>query len=210
MSTSFFNWGFIFHTESWLYQLTKQNKQSSLSVQSATQCLLWLKMDWLSSLGKTHSYMAVTVSARDTTTDPCFTASFICVIILLYHTKPSIRLFLFLKNIFIRYFLHLQFKCYPKSPLYTPPTLLFNPPTPASWPWYSPVLGHIIFARPRDSPSNDSWLGHLLLHMQVDTRAQGLLVSSYCCSSYKVADPFSSFGTFSSSSIGGPVFHPLL
>jgi hypothetical protein len=34
-----------------------------------------------------------------------------------------------------------------------------------------------------------------------------LLVSSYCCSSYRVADPFSSLGTFSSSFIRGPVFH---
>jgi hypothetical protein len=36
-----------------------------------------------------------------------------------------------------------------------------------------------------------------------------LLVSSYCCSSYRVADPFSSWGTFSSSFIRGPVFHPI-
>jgi hypothetical protein len=36
-----------------------------------------------------------------------------------------------------------------------------------------------------------------------------LLVSSYCCSSYRVVDPFSSLGTFSSSFIGGPVFHPI-
>jgi hypothetical protein len=38
---------------------------------------------------------------------------------------------------------------------------------------------------------------------------QGVLVSSYCCSTYRVADPFSSLGTFSSSIIGGPVFHPI-
>jgi hypothetical protein len=43
--------------------------------------------------------------------------------------------------------------------------------------------------------------------MQLDTRAPGVLVSSYCCSTYKVADPFSSLGTYSSSSIGGPVYH---
>jgi hypothetical protein len=36
-----------------------------------------------------------------------------------------------------------------------------------------------------------------------------LLVSSYCCSSYRDADPFSSLGAFSSSYIGGPVFHPI-
>ena len=56
----------------------------------------------------------------------------------------------FFLSFFIRYFLHLHFKCYPKSPLYTPPTLL---PTPAA--------------------------------------------------------NFSSLGTFSSSSIGRPVFHPV-
>ena len=43
--------------------------------------------------------------------------------------------------------------------------------------------------------------------MQLETRALGVLVSSYCCSTYRAADPFSSLGTFSSSSIGGPVFH---
>jgi hypothetical protein len=37
----------------------------------------------------------------------------------------------------------------------------------------------------------------------------GVLVSSYCCSSYGAANPFSSLGTFSSSFIGGPVFHPM-
>jgi hypothetical protein len=36
-----------------------------------------------------------------------------------------------------------------------------------------------------------------------------VLVSSYCCSTYRVADPFSSLGTFSISSIGGPMFHPI-
>ena len=54
---------------------------------------------------------------------------------------------------------------------------------------------------------NDGRLGHLLLHMQLETRALGVLVSSYCCSTYRVADPFSSLGAFSSFSIGGPVFH---
>ena len=36
-----------------------------------------------------------------------------------------------------------------------------------------------------------------------------MLGSSYFCSIYRVADPFSSLGTFSSSSIGGPVIHPI-
>jgi hypothetical protein len=36
-----------------------------------------------------------------------------------------------------------------------------------------------------------------------------VLVSSYCCSSYKATDPSSSLGTFSSSFIGDPVLHPM-
>jgi hypothetical protein len=84
------------------------------------------------------------------------------------------------------------------KPLYTPPSLLPYPPTPTYWPWHSPVLRYIIFARPRASPPNDGQLGHHLLHMQLETRALGVLVSSYCCSSYRVADPFSSFGTLCS------------
>jgi hypothetical protein len=57
--------------------------------------------------------------------------------------------FPFFLTIFISYFLRLHFKCYPKSPLYTPPALLPNPPTPTFCPWQFPVLRHIIFARPR-------------------------------------------------------------
>jgi hypothetical protein len=43
--------------------------------------------------------------------------------------------------------------------------------------------------------------------MQLETRALGILISSYCSSTYRVADPFSSLGTFSSFFIGDPVFH---
>jgi hypothetical protein len=49
--------------------------------------------------------------------------------------------------------------------------------------------------------------------MQLETQLWGgrwgLLVSSYCCSSYRIADPFSSLCTFSSSFIRGPMFHPI-
>jgi hypothetical protein len=45
--------------------------------------------------------------------------------------------------------------------------------------------------------------------MQLEIRALGVLVSSYCCSTYRIVDPFSSLGSFSSSSIGGLVFHPI-
>jgi hypothetical protein len=91
----------------------------------------------------------------------------------------------------------------------SPPALLPNPSTPASWPWHSSVLGHMIFLRPRDSPPIDGLLGHPQLHMQQETQFCGVLVSSYCWSSYRVADPFISLGTFSSSFIRGPVFHPI-
>jgi hypothetical protein len=40
-------------------------------------------------------------------------------------------------------------------------------------------------------------------------KSSGVLVSSYCCSTYRVAVPFSSLGNFSSSSIGGHVTHPI-
>jgi hypothetical protein len=96
-----------------------------------------------------------------------------------------------------------------QSPLYPPTALLLKQPTLTSWSWHYTVLGHIIFARTRTSPSNDGWLGHFLLHMQLETKAQGVLVSSYCCSTYRVTDPFISSSTFSSSSTGGPVFHPI-
>jgi hypothetical protein len=115
----------------------------------------------------------------------------------------------FFFSFFIRYFLHLHFKCYLESSPYPPPTLLLNPPTPASWPWHSAVLGHMIFIIPRAFPPIDGLLGQPLLHMQLETHIWGVLVSSYCCSSYRVADLFSSFGTFSSSFIRGPVLHPI-
>jgi hypothetical protein len=42
--------------------------------------------------------------------------------------------------------------------------------------------------------------------MQLETR---VLISSYCCSTYRVAVPFRSLGNFSSFSIRGPVIHPI-
>jgi hypothetical protein len=60
-----------------------------------------------------------------------------------------LHIIFFLFSFFIRYFLHLHFKCYPKSPLCPPPTLLPYTVTPTSWPWLSPVLRQIKFAIPR-------------------------------------------------------------
>jgi hypothetical protein len=96
-------------------------------------------------------------------------------------------------SFFIRYFLHLHFKCYPKSPLYPPlpcsPTHSFSlsgPGIPLYW-------GIQSLLDQGTSLPNDGQLGNLLLHMQLETRAMGVLVSSYCCSTYRVADPFSSW-----------------
>jgi hypothetical protein len=67
----------------------------------------------------------------------------------------------------------------------------------------------MIFERPRASPPIDGLLGHSLLPIQLETQLWRVLVSSYWCSFYRVADPFSSLGTFSSSFIRGPMFHPI-
>jgi hypothetical protein len=96
----------------------------------------------------------------------------------------------------------------PKPPIPFPHSAP-QPTNSTSRPWHSPVLGHMIIARPRASPPIDGQLVHPLLHMQLETQFWGLLVSSYCCSTYRVADPFSSLVTFSSSFIRGPVFYPI-
>ena len=53
-----------------------------------------------------------------------------------------------------------------------------------------------------------------IAHSTFDTyaakdKSSRVLVSSYCCSTYRVAVPFSSLGNFSSSSIRGRVTHPI-
>jgi hypothetical protein len=57
-----------------------------------------------------------------------------------------------------------------KIPYYLPLSLLHNTPTPSSWPWHSPVLGHRTFTGPRASPPTDDQLDHPLLHMQLVAR----------------------------------------
>jgi hypothetical protein len=64
--------------------------------------------------------------------------------------------------------------------------------------WYA--KGGILRPSVSHSAAQKTWQRHEL---------QGVLVSSYCCSTYRVADPFSSLGTFSSSSIWGPMIHPI-
>ena len=63
---------------------------------------------------------------------------------------------------------------YPEIHLYPPLALLCNPPTPASWPWHYPVLGHMVFAISRASLPNDGILDHPLLHTQLETLVGGL------------------------------------
>jgi hypothetical protein len=93
-----------------------------------------------------------------------------------------------------------------RSPIPTPP--IPYPPTPLFWPWRSPVLGHIKFANPMGlslqwwptRPSFDTYAAK--------EKSSRVLVSSYCCSTYRVAVPYNSLGNFSSSSIRGRVTHP--
>ena len=93
-----------------------------------------------------------------------------------------------------------------KSPIHSPYPAL-QPTHSSSLAVAFPCTGAYNLQRPRASPPNDGRVGNLLLHMQLESRALEVVVSSYCCSSYRVADTFISLGTFSSSSIGGPVFH---
>jgi hypothetical protein len=94
-----------------------------------------------------------------------------------------------------------------KSPIPTP-TIPY-PPTPPFWPWCFPVLGHIKFASPMGlslqwwptRPYFDTYAAR--------DKSSGVQVSSYCCSTYRVAVPFSFVDTYSSSSIGGLVIHPI-
>ena len=43
-----------------------------------------------------------------------------------------------------------------------------QPTHPYSWPWHSPILGNRTFIGPRASLPIDDWLGHPLLHMQLE------------------------------------------
>jgi hypothetical protein len=59
------------------------------------------------------------------------------------------------------------------------------------------------FAQPMGlSSSSDTYAAR-------DTSSGGYWLDHIVVSPYRVADPFSSLGTFSSSSIGGPVIHPI-
>jgi hypothetical protein len=72
----------------------------------------------------------------------------------------------------IRYFPHLHFQCYPKSSPYPPPHSpthplpLFGPGVPLYWGIYSLRVQWA-------SLSSDGRLDHLLIHMQLESRAPG-------------------------------------
>ena len=91
----------------------------------------------------------------------------------------------FLLGIFLIYI----FNAIPKVPIPTPP--IPYPPTPPFWPSSSPVLGHIKFASPMGlsfqwwptRPSFDTYAAK--------DKSSRVLVSSYFCSTYRVAVPFS-------------------
>ena len=83
---------------------------------------------------------------------------------------------------------------------------LISSPHPALQPTHSrllalvfPCIGTYTLCKTKGLSPIDGQLGHSLLHMQLETQAQGILVNSHCCSSYRVTDPFSSLGNFSSS-----------
>jgi hypothetical protein len=132
------------------------------------------------------------------------------------HLHWAVVWFYILGNMWFFFFFHFLLGIFliyisnaiPKAPHTQPPQLPY-PPTPPFWPWRSPVLGHIKFACPMGlsfqwwptRPSFDTYAARV--------KSSGVLVSSLCCSTYRVADPFSSLGTFSSSSIGSPVIHSL-
>ena len=56
----------------------------------------------------------------------------------------------------------------PKPPYLLHLPQITNPPTPTSWPWLSPTLGHRAFTGLKASPPIDDQLGHTLLHIQVE------------------------------------------
>jgi hypothetical protein len=126
----------------------------------------------------------------------------------------------------------MHFKCYPHSlfPLQKPsiphPSPCFyegtpppNHPLPSPKPWHSSILGHQAFIGPRASPPTDAQQGHpsatyvaeiighsmctlWLVVYSLGALGEGGLDEWYCCSSYGVANPFSSFTPFSNSSTG--------
>jgi hypothetical protein len=71
----------------------------------------------------------------------------------------------------LRIFLNYISNAIPKVPHTLPPTHFPTHPFPFFWPWRSPVLGNIKFACPMGL--SFQWWDHLLIHMQLESRAPG-------------------------------------
>jgi hypothetical protein len=136
---------------------------------------------------------------------------------------------------FIGYFLYLHFKRYPlfkfpppRNPLSHPPSPCFYdgvpppthlpiptspPPIPLHWGIYRAFIG----LGPLLPLIHDkAFLCNLCSWSHVYSFIDGLvpgssggLVSCYCCSFYRAANPFNSFSPFSNFSIGYPVLSPM-
>ena len=115
----------------------------------------------------------------------------------------------FLFFFFFGYFLHLHFKCYPKSSLYPPPALLSYTLTPTSWPWLSPVLEHIKFAKPSVLSSQLWPTRPYSATYTARDRSSGGTDQFILLFYLQACRPLQLLGMFSSSYIGGPVFHPI-
>jgi hypothetical protein len=131
---------------------------------------------------------------------------------------------------FIRYFLYLHFKCYllswfplQKTPL-SPPPLTHQPthscflalafPYIGAWSLHriKGLFSHWWLTRLSSATYAAGDMSHTMCTLWLVVKslgALGVLVSSYCCSSYGPANSFSSFGPFSSSFIGDPVLSPM-
>ena len=120
----------------------------------------------------------------------------------------SIKLSLFYYILLDIFFIYIS-NAIPKVPYTLLPTLLPNPPTPTSWLWHSPVLGHMVFARPRASPSIDGRLNHRLLHMQLETHFWGYWLVHIVVSPIGLQTPLAPWLLSLTPSFRGPVFHPI-
>jgi hypothetical protein len=89
----------------------------------------------------------------------------------------------------------------PKTPIPSP-DLLPNSPTPTSWPWHCPVQGHMIFKKLRAFPPIDGRLGHLLIHMQLETQLWGVLVSFIVVPPIGLQTPLAPWVLFLAPSLG--------
>ena len=147
-----------------------------------------------------------------------------------YSRIPREALFLLLDIFFIYISNIIPFPSRPTPHSIPPPPaasvrIFPHPPTPASLPWHSAILGHWAFTGPRASPPIDVCQGHPLQHMPLGPwvppgvlfgrwfsswKLWGGLVGWYFCSSYGVAKSFSSICPFFNSSIGEPLLSPMV